>query len=123
MKTRRTSKKSVDFYFADVDTFALVEDRESGVIVRVTRNSLSSDRKTRFIRELAAEGFISSQYEKYLDDESASWLNVRWFLDHSWLRPDEAVLLRTRQNVYWAFGTAAAILIVLMGLAVGGYLP
>ena len=114
MKTHAHSNRSFDFYFPDVDTLALVEESQDEVVVRATRNTFSDRRKMFFIRELAAEGFISDSYENFPGFESSTRLNVRWQADITWLKPNEDYLARARRLIIRLFLSAALLWAALM---------
>jgi hypothetical protein len=65
-----------EFQFPDVDTRILVEDLKDGVIIRASCDTFSERRKLRFVRELAAEGFIADCFQW-------SCRGVRWLVDES----------------------------------------
>jgi hypothetical protein len=98
-----------EFYFADLDALALVEEADGEVVVRATRDVFTSRRKEFFIRELASEGFIPDACRWTPLAEPGSFRGIRWVVDASWLRLPAAVLSRARRFVLrlW-FSTAAA---------------
>jgi len=77
------ARRCFQFSFPALDTFIQLESSSRGVVIRATRNSFSDCRKLSFIRELAAEGFI---------DEVSP---VCWFIDSSWVMPDNEARERT----------------------------
>src|SRR5947209_10934805 len=83
------STKQFEFYFPDIDTRVLVEEGEEEVVVSATRNAFSELRKTFFIRELAAEGFIPDEYQGFSGFGAVTWLRVRWLVDTSWVKANE----------------------------------
>jgi len=116
MKTNTHSDRSRDFYFADIDTMVLVEETESELIVRATRNTFTEQRKIRWIRELAAEGFISSTYGKFAGFDTPSWIPVRWRIDRSWVKPNPEHLAQSRRFMVKLFAGAVAAWLGLMAL-------
>ena len=86
-----------EFCFPDLDTLIQVEELEDSVVVRATRDSFSERRKICFIRELAAEGFIDDSYRWFSGFGQGTFLAVRWQVDYSWLKPDQAAVARTRR--------------------------
>ena len=99
-----------EFIFSELDTLVEVEPHCEQVIIRVTRDSFSEQRKDLFVRYLIEEGFI---------DESAYWSSskrIEWRLDRSWPRVPELVLSRGRQ---WGFGLFA-ISAVCVGFFLAG---
>lgn len=77
-----------EFYFVNLNTQVLVENRDNEVVIRATRNAFSERRKVFFIHELAAEGFIPDIYARFSSIASTSWPKVRWLIDTSWLQPN-----------------------------------
>jgi len=97
MRTQKVSPVGFDFYFPELDTLVLVEcDDEDTVIVRATRDNFSEQRKIRFIRNLAAEGFIPDAFQFY-SGSAAGFPEVRWSIDYSWLEIPEAVKRRANR--------------------------
>ena len=96
MKTKIHSDRSFEFYVSDIDTLLLVEDAEDQVVIRATRNTFSDQRKTRFLRQLAAEGFIPDRYQ-WVSSFESKWSQVCWVVDASWLKLHEANTVRTRR--------------------------
>jgi hypothetical protein len=120
MKIRTQSKRAFEFYFADLDTHALVEEDEGGVTIRVTRDTFSEKRKVRFIRELAAEGFISDRHGNFSGFVSSPWLNVRWIKDFSWLKPAPELVAKARRQLVLSIAAGLSIWAVLMGALLSG---
>jgi len=109
MKTHAHGLRSFDFYFPDVDTQVLVEESEDEVVVRATRNTFSERRKIFFLRELAAEGFISENYQKFSGFASQAWLRVRWLIDNSWLKPNKGRWMQPEHLMLRVFAGAGAV--------------
>ena len=63
MNSTLTRPERYEFCFPEKDTLVLVEVVGNGVTVRATRDTFTEQRKASFVRELAAEGFISDSYE------------------------------------------------------------
>lgn len=103
MNTPALKTPSFEFYFRDLDTLVQVDnpDQET-VIVRATRNSFSERRKTYFIRELAAEGFIPDKCQWY--PLASGMPHVKWIVDASWLRVSESAKARTRRFMFGLLG-------------------
>ena len=97
VKTTREHARRFEFCFPMQDVLVLVEESESGVLIRATRDCFSAERKTAFVRELAMEGFISDQYRWATLDGAWSCFGIRWSVDYSWLVLSEEVLARTRR--------------------------
>jgi len=109
----------LEFYFADVDTHVLVENAEGGPVIRATRNSFSESRKSHFVRQLAAEGYIPDRYEWFCHANSDEPQSVKWLVDRSWVRLDPEIRRRAARNflytllcggLFWLF-----VLLLLLG--------
>ena len=100
-----------EFQFPDVDTRILVEDLENAVVIRASRDSFSEQRKQRFIRELAAEGFIADCFQW-------SCRGVRWLVDASCARPIRAITARTNRFMIRLFVCSVLLWLMLMAGAV-----
>jgi len=104
-----------EFYFTDLDTLVLVESSPDEVIIRATRNTFNERRKTSFIHELAAEGFIPDSYAWVSAGEPHFSRGICWLVDLSWLKnqlPDPAA---SRRFVLRLLGGAVLLWIVLLG--------
>jgi len=90
-----------EFCFIELDyTLVRVEESAGDVTIRATADTFSNDRKIYFIRELAAEGFIPDHYRWFsLTGREAYNRGVRWLVDYSWLKLDEARIARTNRLV------------------------
>jgi hypothetical protein len=105
-----------EFCFPNLDTLVLVEENDELVLVRATRNTFSERRKIFFIRELAAEGFVSDEYRYVETISPTNYLPVRWLIDYSWLKPAaKALAARTRRIMVGMLGGATLLWLVMMG--------
>jgi hypothetical protein len=100
-----------EFSFPQLDTLVQVESAAEAVVIRVTRNTFTEERKTRFIRELVAEGFISDDHYW-----SADARGVRWLVDFSWLQPDPTTLARTRRFMIQLLSGTVLVWLTMVGL-------
>ena len=114
MRAQLNSKRSFEFYFADLDNLLLVENQAEGVVIRATRNNFPESRKTSFIRELAAEGFISETYQWFCGFDERSSLPVRWLVDYSWLKLDQDACARTNRFMIRLISGAIILFLVMM---------
>jgi len=104
-----------EFCFPTLDTLVLVDESDDLVVIRATRDTFSERRKLFFIRELAAEGFISDAY-RYVETVCPDdFLPVRWVVDYSWLGPVKTLMARTRRVMIGALGGATILWLVMMG--------
>jgi len=99
MKTQLSEPTSFEFCFPQLDTLALVENQRDEVVIRLTRDTFSEERKLCFIRELAAEGFIPEEYRWFSIKTSFSPRRVNWLLDRTWLKPDPLIIAQTRRTM------------------------
>jgi len=114
MKTILTEPRIFEFYFPDVDTLVQVEETDGAVVIRSTRNSFSERRKFYFIRELAAEGFISESYRWFSSADSPLLPGIRWLVDISWVELPKAALAQTRRLVVRLLAGGFLLWLVLM---------
>ena len=101
------------FDFPQLDAVVEVTTSPEGVVIRASRDCFSEGRKQRFIRELAAEGFI---------DEACCWRpmgslgGVHWLVDASGFMPDAASVARTRRLMLRLIFSSAGLWLCLIGL-------
>ena len=107
--------RSFEFYFDRLDTLVLVETRDDAVVIRATRDTFSEQRKESFIRELAAEGFIPDECHWFSGVGGAAVARVRWLVDYSWLKPNEALAAQTRRFVTRLLASATLLWLLLVG--------
>jgi hypothetical protein len=77
----------------------LVENNDDGVIIRAARDNFSERGKASFIRYLAAEGFISEDFQTFPKSASGSSTSIIWAVDQSWVKHD--YVIRQRANLSW----------------------
>jgi hypothetical protein len=101
MKSIPTKSHAFEFCFVNLDyTLVRVEESAGEVTIRATADTFSNHRKVCFIRELAAEGFIPDDYRWFsLAGAETYSRGVRWLVDFSWLKIDEALAARTARLV------------------------
>src|SRR5215475_10740284 len=77
--------EKVEMSLQNPENLILVENSGDGVVIRATRDNLSDRKKAWFIRYLAAEGFISDEFEHF---RTVDWTgtSIRWVVDQSWTR-------------------------------------
>ena len=110
------SRHCYEFCFPNLDTLVQVEESNDTVVIRATRDTFSELRKTWFIRELAAEGFISDAYEWFSRVDQWSSLQVRSLVNYSWLKPDEAAAARTKRFMIRLILSAITLWLIMMGV-------
>jgi len=101
MKSAPVERRAFEFCFLELDyTLVRVEEAAGDVTIRATADTFSRRRKINFIRELAAEGFIPDEYQWSSPSESGPhFRGVRWLVDGSWLKVDEALNARNHRLV------------------------
>src|SRR4026209_2345193 len=62
------------------ENLILVENNDDGVIIRAARDNLSERGKACFIRYLAAEGFISDEFESFGKSGSRHTTSITWLI-------------------------------------------
>jgi hypothetical protein len=116
MKIPAPESEPYEFYFPTVDTLAQVEKRDGEIVIRTSRNTFSEDRRTRFIRELAAEGFIPDGYRWLASASPGAALGIRWLVDTSCFEPDRLAVARTRRFMVRLLSSAAMLWLAMIGL-------
>ena len=116
MKTVGTIARHFEFSFPGLDTLVLVEKLGDDVVIRATRDTFSAERKARFIRELAAEGFIPDDFRWSSPEGTNATGQLRWLVDFHWLQPNKAMVRRTRHLLLGIFASAALLWSILMVL-------
>ncbi len=113
--------RSFDFCFIHLDyTLVRVEEFEGCVTIRATADTFSKRRKMSFIRELAAEGFISDgRWISPFDGEPDSY-GIRWLVDDSWVKPDAALMERNHRLVKRFILPLTFVWLAIMYIAVSG---
>lgn len=86
MATRLLHPRKTEFYNRSPENFILVENYEDGsVVIRAALDNYSERRKSLFIRELAAEGFIPDEYQFMTNAGENGFVGAQWVIDSSWL--------------------------------------
>jgi hypothetical protein len=117
VKSKSKQIRQFDFSFPRKDMQLRVEVDGDEVTVRASRNGFSEQRKSAFIRELAAEGFIPDAHRWYFaHDGDGFGRGVRWIIDRSILETEEEVRARSRRFTLGLFSGTLAATALLMGL-------
>jgi hypothetical protein len=116
VNTSAVNSQFYEFCFPTLDTLVQVEAADNAVVIRATRDTFSEERKARFIRELAAEGFISDDYRWSLPAASAEFRGVRWLVDFSWLKLHPMLIARTRRFMIRLLSGALLAWLMMIGL-------
>src|ERR1700752_5138745 len=83
--------EKTEFVSHQPPNFILVENGENGVVIRAACDNFSERRKSLFIKEISAEGFIPDIYQWFSDPDSGGFAGVRWIIDSSWVKVHAAV--------------------------------
>ncbi len=116
MRTLTNSTRRHEFYFPGFDNLVLVENRPDGVVIRATRDNFSEARKSFFIRELAAEGFIPDACGWFSSSAPGDFFGVRWVIDRSWVGLHPRVTRRTNRLMRWLLLGVSLFWVGLMSL-------
>ncbi|HXC01832.1 MAG TPA: hypothetical protein VNU49_04205 [Opitutaceae bacterium] len=122
MKSIPRESRAFEFCFIELDyTLVRVEESAGEITIRATADTFSDHRKACFIRELAAEGFIPDDYRWFsLTGPEAYTRGVRWLVDFSWLKLDEALIARTNRLVRRLILPAALLCLLFIYLIYPG---
>ena len=107
--------KHTEFFHRKPENFLFIENREDGVIIRAAHDNFSEERKFKFIRELAAEGFIPDHFQWFADRSTDGMPRVKWLIDDSWIKSRQPLEHNTDRFVLRLFLTASVLWLVLIG--------
>jgi len=108
MNTQTQEFCSFEFSFPDIDTLAAVENTDTEIVIHMSRDKFSEERKTAFVRELVSEGFIPDSY---------LWCGrVRWIVDPAWWAPSPETRALAFRFMATLFASSALFWLVLMGM-------
>lgn len=99
------------------ENLLLIENNEGGVVIRAARDNFSERGKACFIRYLAAEGFISVEFERFPRTASHASTSITWAVDQSWVKRDYAVRQRANRFMIRLFIVASALWLAFMTFA------
>jgi hypothetical protein len=115
MKTATADFHRFDFSFPGLDTLVQVETIDDAVVIRTSRDTFSETRKERFVRELAAEGFIADAC-RWRPAIRGTPPVVRWLVDRSCFLPSRERTARTRWFMIRVLLSATLLWLVQVGL-------
>jgi hypothetical protein len=108
MKTQTEESCSFEFSFPAMDTLAAVEKSADGIVIHMSSDKFSEERKSAFVHELAKEGFIP---ESYL------WCGrVRWLVDPAWWEPSPKTKARTFRFITKLIASSVLLWLALMAV-------
>jgi hypothetical protein len=94
------------------ENLVLVENSGDGVVIRAARDNLSERKKAWLIRYLAAEGFISDEFEDFRTNWTGT--SITWVVDQSWIRHRIIRLQRVDRFLIQLFVSASVLWLALM---------
>ena len=115
MKTHASAPRSFEFCFPKLDTLVLVEDLAGEIVIRTSRNTFSEERKARFVRELAAEGFIPDNYQWLPRVDMELSPGIRWLVDTACFQTGPAFAAVSRRFMIRLLSCAALVWLALIG--------
>ena len=116
MNSILTKPVCYEFCFPEKDTLVRVEVAGDVVTVRATRDTFNEQRKASFVRELAAEGFISDFYKWFSPAGPESYLGVRWTVDYRWLVIPAYAIATARRFMLRLFAASGVCWLCLMAM-------
>lgn len=122
MNAEEKAVREFQFYLRDVDTHLKVTTGGNEVLVRATRDRVSQRRKTFFVRELAAEGFLPDAYAAYVQEKAGDSLPVVWVVDRSWEEFSSGPLNGTNRFMFRLLAWGCLLWCVLLALLLAGAL-
>jgi hypothetical protein len=95
----------------------VVENSEDSVVIRAARDNFSERKKVCFIRYLAAEGFISDEFQGFGKSGSRRTTSISWVVYQDPLKHEPAQFKRADRFMIQLFISASAIWLALMVFA------
>jgi hypothetical protein len=99
------------------ENLILVENSEDRVVIRAARDNFSERAKICFIRYLAAEGFISDEFENFAKAGSHFTTSITWTVDQRRLKRPLAYLQRVDRFMIQLFVSASVLWLGQMAFA------
>lgn len=120
MKTPTAESQFFEFRFPQLDTNLRLEVHGDHATIVASRNTFSKRRKELFVREIAAEGFIShSVAGGFGRDNSGQCPGIRWVLDEGLALSDVSDLQAARFGLN-VFKTSLMLVGVFFVIVLGG---
>lgn len=94
----------------------LVENSEDSVAIHAARDNFSEGEKVCFIRYLAAEGFISDEFEDFRESDWQG-TSITWTVDQSWAKRGPAYLEHVDRFMIQLFASASITWLAQMAFA------
>jgi len=99
------------------ENLILVENSEDSVVIRAARDNFSERKKVCFIRYLAAEGFISDEFQGFGKSGSRRTTSISWVVDQERAQRQCTHLERVDRFMIQLFLWASALWLALMAFA------
>lgn len=109
--------EKAEFFLLKPDNLIQVENSEDGVIIRAARNNFSERARVCFIRYLAAEGFISDEFENFAKVGSRVTASITWTVDQRRVKRAPAYLQRVDRFMIQLFVSASVLWLAQMTFA------
>lgn len=123
MRAQKVLAKDFQFYFPDLDNIILVESHEDeSVTIRASKDNCPEERKIFFIHKLAAEGFISDQYQWFSGPPDGS-NSVLWIKDYSWLKRQPVVNPKTNRFMIRLLAASGVLLAAMIRVLLVSHPP
>jgi hypothetical protein len=98
------------------ENLILIENSEDSVVIRAARDNFNERERIAFIRYLAAEGFISDEFESFGKSGRLN-TSITWIVDGSWSKPVPGRLQRVDRFMIQLFLSASIFWLVQMAFA------
>ena len=119
MKTALKHPK-YEFYHDQPYNLLLVEQNDDGVVIRAAWDNFSERRKTFFIKQIAAEGFIPDRYQWFSNFDDHGYTGIRWLIDRTWLKVHALPVEKAKKfMVRMLVGASCLWLIIMAMMALG----
>jgi hypothetical protein len=99
------------------ENLILVENNDDGVVIHAARDNLSDCGKACFIRYLAAEGFISDEFEGFGKSGSRRTTSITWVVEQQRIQRQSTRLERADRFMIRLLTSASALWLALMAFA------
>jgi hypothetical protein len=111
--------RQFEFFHPHPYNFQLVQSEGEEVTIYAAFDNFSERRKSMFIRELAAEGFIPDCYERFSSLDGA-FRGVSWVIDGSWVKVNERIKRWADRLCARLLFAASLVLLILAAIILPG---
>jgi len=118
MKAPTVAPRVSDFCFPALDTLIEVEAVDGAVVIRASRDTFSDARRKCFLRDLAAEGFISDEYHWRNSTRPGTDGRVQWRVAASCFQTGQEQAARTRRFMLRLLSAAVLVWLLMMAFLV-----